>query len=572
MNKRRIGADAVFVAGPSRGARRPLGKRQAGASLRGTEAFSARRLVRLLCVGMPLWLGGCALADLKQHIGLTTSQARQEIERRQQGFRAAISDEQARRDSRHVDRPWLAGKAQPLAREVVLPPALRADVQTTLIFAEPAADLAQIGQRITMATGIPVQVNPDALWPAAWFGPRLAAQHGQAAGRAQREDDAHGLMLRAGPAPLAELLDHLAARLSVAWRYENERIEFYRLETRVFEVPAMMLEAQAQAAMGSGDGQDGGGFSSASRTTLNTGEVSLIESLRQRVQAFLSQAGEVVAVQGASASLVVTDTPEVLRRVAQYLERENRVLTRRVRILFEELTLALDEQAELGIDWQGVFTHARGAAALGSGAAVEHATAMASALVGRGPFQGSELLLQALGRSGQVLRRHVVPVLTLNRRPVTHAVRTTFSYIDEVQTTAMRDDTAMALPAVSVSQKTQTVGTLITLVPDVREDGRIMLSLAYDSTTAQPLKAIRFGDQAHPLQLQQLTVEGNGTVQQLALQPGQPLVIAGFDKVQASTDERRLNPGVPLAFGGADKASQQQLTTLMIVTAQVEED
>ena len=42
MNKRRIGADAVFVAGPSRGARRPLGKRQAGASLRGTEAFFAR--------------------------------------------------------------------------------------------------------------------------------------------------------------------------------------------------------------------------------------------------------------------------------------------------------------------------------------------------------------------------------------------------------------------------------------------------------------------------------------------------------------------------------------------------
>src|SRR5690606_22744158 len=133
-------------------------------------------------------------------------------------------------------------------------------------------------------------------------------------------------------------------------------------------------------------------------------------------------AGDVVAVQGASASLVVTDTPEVLRRVAQYLERENRVLTRRVRILFEELTVALDEQAELGIDWQGVFTHARGAAAVELGAPVEHATALASAMVGYGPFQGSEWLLEALGRSGQVVRRHVVPVLTLNRRPVTHAV------------------------------------------------------------------------------------------------------------------------------------------------------
>jgi type IVB pilus formation R64 PilN family outer membrane protein len=382
-------------------------------------------------------------------------------------------------------------------------------------------------------------------------------------------------MPQGGAAPLAEVLDRLAARLNVSWRYENSRIEFYRLETRVFEIPSMLLDAQAEAAMGSsgaGEAQSEGSFSSASRTKLSTGQTTLIDSLRQRVEAFLSQAGQAVAVQGASASLVVTDTPEVLRRVAQYLERENRVLTRRVRILFEELTLALDDQAELGFDWQAVFNHARGMASLSTTAAMENTVGAVAAAVGRGPFQGSEALLQALGRSGKVLRRHAVPVLTLNRRPVTHAVRTTFSYIDQVQTTAMRDDLAMALPAVSVNQKTQTVGTLITLVPDAREDGRILLSVAYDSTAAQPLKVIRFGDQANPLQLQQLTVEGNGTVQQLALQPGQPLVIAGFDKTQSTSDERRLNPGVPLAFGGADAARQQKLTTLMIVTARVEED
>lgn len=526
---------------------------------------------RMLCAALATGLGGCALAELKRQVDADTAQLRQQLERRQHDFRAALDDAQLRRDSRSVDRPWLAGKAQPLARELVLPAPLRANVQTTLIFAEPAADLSQIGQRITLATGIPVSVKPDALWPADWFGPRTALPAGAQA-PTDKTPESPGLALSAGPAPLSVLLDQLAARLGVAWRYENERIEFYRLETRVFEVPSLLLEAQAEAAMGAGEGQNSGGFSSASRTTLSSGQVSLLDALRQRVEAFLSRAGQVAAVPGASASLVVSDTPEVLQRVARYLERENRVLTRRVRILFEELTLALDEQAELGLDWQAVFTHARGMAALGVGASIERAAAKLSARLDQGAWQGSTALLQALGRSGRVLRRHVVPVLTLNRRPVTHAVRTTFSYIDEVQTTAARDEAAWALPAVSVSQKTQTVGTLITLVPDVREDGRILLSLAYDSTAAQPLKTIRFGDQEHPLQLQQLTVEGNGTVQQLALQPGQPLVIAGFDNVQAGTEERRLNPGAPLALGGADVVTQRQLTTLMIVTAQVEED
>lgn len=545
--------------------------------MRAPQRIRMPRLSRLAVLGWymtaALWLSACSLADLKRQVVDQASQAQQELKQHQQGFRAALSDEQLRRDSRHVARPWLAGKAQPLARELVLPPPLRAKVQTTLIFAEPAADLEQMGQRISLVTGIPVWVKPDAMWPAAWFGPRMPASSEipdtqGAPGRVP------GVTLPAGPAPLSELLDHLAASQGVAWRYENQRIEFYRLDTRVFEVPSLLLDAQAEAGLGTASGADQaeGGFSSASRTTLNTGQATLMESLRLRVEAFLSRSGQVVAVPGASASLVVTDTPEVLQRIARYLERENRVLTRRVRILFEELTLAVDEQAELGIDWQAIFTHARGIATLEAGGALDQAAAAVSALSGKGPFNGSEILLQALGRSGQVLRRHVVPVLTLNRRPVTHAVRTTFSYIDEVQTSAARGDTEWALPTVSVSQKTQTVGTLITLVPDVREDGRILLSLAYDSTSAQPLKTIRFGDQEHPLQLQQLTVEGNGTVQQLALQPGQPLVIAGFDKVQASTEERRLNPGVPLALGGADALMQRQLTTLMIVTAQVEED
>jgi len=164
-----------------------------------------------------------------------------------------------------------------------------------------------------------------------------------------------------------------------------------------------------------------------------------------------------------------------------------------------------------------------------------------------------------------------MPVLTLNRRPVTHAVRTTFSYIDRVETTALGAAAGLALPSVSVSQREETVGSLLTLVPDAQEDGQILLSVAYDNTVAQPLKSVTFGDKENPLQLQQITIDGNGTVQQVALQPGQPVLISGFDRTVEETEGRRLNPGIPLALGGADRASAQHLTTIMMVSAQVEE-
>ncbi|MEO6985129.1 MAG: hypothetical protein ABI155_07275, partial [Paralcaligenes sp.] len=119
--------------------------------------------------------------------------------------------------------------------------------------------------------------------------------------------------------------------------------------------------------------------------------------------------------------------------------------------------------------------------------------------------------------------------------------------------------------------KDETVGSLLTLVPDAQDDGQILLSVAYDNTVAQPLKSVTFGDKSNPLQLQQITIDGNGTVQQLVLYPGQPMVVSGFDRVLEESEARRLNPGMPLALGGSDSASTQRLITVMVITAQVEE-
>src|SRR5690606_38299840 len=223
----------------------------------------------------------------------------------------------------------------------------------------------------------------------------------------------------------------------------------------------------------------------------------------------------VVAEPGASGTLVVTDTPDVLKEVSAFLERENRALTRRVRLLFEEVTVLLEDESEAGIDWDVVFSSARVAAAASMGTAVSVESGAIAAALSQGSFMGSEFIIRALAKVGQVVRRNTLPVLTLNRRPVTHAVRTTFSYIDKVETTSQSGLLDNVLPSVSVSQKEETVGSLITLVPDAQEDGQVLLSVAYDNTVAQPLKSVTFGDGANALQLQQITIYGNGTVQQV---------------------------------------------------------
>lgn len=526
-----------------------------------------RTLHGLGCMALCAAVSGCALGERMRHIADAVGQTKSTIHETRQNFSRGVSSMEARRAAQDVGRPWLAGRAQPLAREVTLPLALRAHVNTTLIFAGAPLDLPGIAQRIAAVTHIPVHVRPEALLPLDLFLPRLA-HAGQIVSGLNAPTS---VTLSGDPEPLARILDRIAARLGVRWRYHDERIEFFRTETRVFNVRALTLNATAEASLGLEGSNTSEGFVSTSRTSLRSAQHDVMAVVRARIEPFLSRAGLLVAEAGASSSIVVTDTPDVLSRIAVYIDQENRALTRRVRLVFEELTVSVHDSAEAGLDWNLVFSSAKIAAAVSvPGSALTDAGAVSVGL-NDGPFKGSDALIKALGQVGQIVRRSSMPVLTLNRRPVTHAVRTTFSYIDKVETTALAGGAGLALPSISVSQREETVGSLITLVPDAQDDGQILLSVAYDNTVAQPLKSVVFGNKDNPLQLQQVTIDGNGTVQQVVLQPGQPLLISGFDRAQEESEGRRLNPGVPLALGGSDRAARQHLTTVMIVTAQVEE-
>lgn len=515
-----------------------------------------------------LVLGGCSLNDRMRDYVARANSTEITLQSQHQGFGRLVSDAEAKRRSQSVDRPWIVGRAQPLARELTLPVALRTDVKTTLLFSDGPLDLSDIAQRITMATGIPVHVRSEALLSPDMFMSRLASP----SPKTSASRGLNRVNLAGESEPLANILDRLAAALDVSWAYRQKRIEFYRTETRVFNVRALTLESRADASLGlqSANTQDSG-FSSASRTTLSSSSEDTYSVIRARIEPFLTHAGVLVAQPGASGVVVVTDTPEALDQIAAYIDRENQILTRRVRLVFEEITLATTDSAQAALDWDLIFSSARLAASVASGGGSVVDAGIAAMELSHGPFKGSEAIVAALSKVGRVVRRSSVPVLTLNRRPVTHAVRTTFSYIDRIDTTALGDGAGALFPSVSVSQKEETVGSLLTLVPDAQDDGRILLSVAYDNTVAQPIKSVKFGDKNNPLQLQQVTIDGNGTVQQLVVQPGQPVLISGFDRTHEETEDRRLGPDLPLLLGGSGRVSREHLITVIVITAQVEE-
>ncbi len=518
-------------------------------------------------LALMLPLAGCAVSAWD--VSRQSAQRRQpELREMVDRFRGALSARSAREKAQDVAVPWLAGRSTALDREVRLPEALREDVDTTLLFADDEVDLAIIGRRIQRATGIPVRVKPDALLPPELFLSRLDGIEDV------QVDIPSRMALQAGPAPLAGILDGIAAQLGVHWRYSAGQIEFYRVDVRVFRVRSLSVAARADARLGRSSSGAVGGFENTSNTALSTGDQDTLESVTARLLPFMTRAGVVASQAGGSGTIVVTDTVEALDRIASFLAAENRALTRRVRLVFEEITVDTRDLQTRAIDWQVVYAAGQRVAKWTALGAAPEAMQWQAAL-GDGSMRGSRGIAAALSRFTTVLRHTEIPLSTLNRRPVTHAVRTTFSYVNQIQksgvSAAMASNIAATEPVTSVSQKEETVGVFLTVVPDVQEDGRILLSIAYDNTVAQPLKTLAFGDADARLQVQQITIDGSGTVQQVELRAGQPTLVAGFNRDEQRAHQARLTPNAPLLLGGKDEGDATGSTTLVFVTAQIDE-
>lgn len=529
-------------------------------------------LARTACVSCLAAMPACAIDEQTKQSQMTIQAQHNKMAHHKKTFiDQTQADLRDRAKRQRIDKPWVAGTSMALAQEVMLPLALRKQINTTLLFRHNPKGIVELAKRIAFVTGIPVRVKPEARLPAYDFLPKLSQDSG-----AQTLSIQGNLTLDPKPQPLSAILDHVANQLDVYWQYSDGAIEFYRTQTRVFDVRALTLSAKTEAKLGKEATQGKSAFESASQTMLVGIEQPVLMAIAQRLEPFLTKAGRVAAQPGALSSIVVTDTPRALEAIAQYLTKENRNLSRRVRLVFEEFAVVQKKQIDYGLDWSLALSNSLAAAqfAMTSGMMRDHAVANMSAQnQGLSSYQANAIV-HAISKHADILRHTTVPVVTMNRRPVTHAVRKTFSYVDQIQSSAEQKSTqgtTQHVPGVSVRQREETVGAFLTLVPDVQEDGQILLSVAYDNTVAQPLKQLSFGHGSNQLQVQQITIEGNGTVQQVALRSGEPTLIAGFERHEDENSQSRLSPDAPRLTGGSDQVGKLRSLTLVVVTAHVQE-
>lgn len=534
--------------------------------------------------------------------------------------------------SQDVDAPWIVGKSVPLARSVTLPAALQKDVKTIVMFDKPWVSLSEASERIMLATkmivtiapdvylesnalqrkamqttasstssqagqgavqpsfaampaGMPTSPNPMPLpLPGAYGGTASAMAPAislSSPGNGNRPpESANGFDMPRMNAPLAQILDIIATKLSIKWKYEesSNSIRFYRMVTKTWETPFRASKSSYKSSLEGETSQ-----SSNANAIQNRGSTEapvdeqhrdLVEltAMKDNVDAVMTRSGSIFA-NPATGAITLTDTTESVEEADRIIRSGIRAVSRLVKLRVQTIKVTTRNAGEVGVDVSAAISRALAnvpdfTVSLGSAANLASTNAGTIGLeVFSGSAAGSSAIVKALKEVGDVETSTEIPLATRNRRGIYYNVRKTFSYVASTTPAAATTGGTGGTPGITTAQ--ESVGMKLFLYPEVTNKDTVMLNLSLDQSTLQSLDPFTSGSGPNTQTVQLPNIEGEGSSQQVPIRNGQTIVLTGFDTKSNQYDKRTLGNNIPILAGGSLRASETRSTTIVLVTAEV---
>ena len=536
------------------------------------------------------------------------------------------SSKAAYEKSQEVDAPWLVGKSVPLARSVSLPAALQKDVKTTMMFdGDSWVSLGAVAERIMLATGMVVTINPDVYldssalqrkavkesgsgnaannaqsafaampvgMPAAAANPvplPLPSAYGKAptappvatggAGKGQRPpESASGFDFPRVNAPLSQILDIIGTKLGIKWKYDTQTnsIRFYRMVTKTWETPFMVAKASYKSTLeGETTSSTNQNVATNRTSTSPVGDElkDLVEltAMRESLDTVMTRSGFAFA-NPATGAITLTDTTESVESADEIIKTGIKSLSRIVRMRVQTIKVSSKTTGEASVDMSAVVARALQnlpdfrMSLASPGGLVSSAAGAFQAQVYSGSAAGSIAIVTALQDIGDVETSNEIPLSTRNRRGVTYNVRNTFSYVASTTPAAATTGGTGGTPGITTAQ--DTVGLKLFLVPEVTRD-TITVNISLDQSTLKSLETFSSGSGANIQSVQLPNKDGEGSSQVVPLRNGQTILLTGFDTRSNQYDKRTLGAHLPLIAGGGLRAAETRSTTIVLLSAEI---
>lgn len=382
------------------------------------------------------------------------------------------------------------------------------------------------------------------------------------------------------------LLDIVTARLGISWRYEEGAITFFSLQTARFDIDAGDAKYKLKNNVISGVSTLSGGDDAGSGGTGSSGGVSgqggsttqsdvemgnnLYADLKATAESMLTPGVGRLSMNQTTGTVMVTDVPEVVSRIGDYLKAENQALSRQVRFEVVIYTINTDANDTLGLDWDLVFRSLSGQYGItlanhfnASTEAVTGGYSILDTATGRaGQFAGSSLLFKALSQQVTVANVRTIPLTTTNMASVSMMTGKQTTYMKNIGSTPVSNG-SQVVTTQTLNPGSVTTGTNITLLPKlVKDSDRLMLSIFIDISSLKQLRKLTSKDES----IEGPDLDTNAIPQRVWMKSGQTLVLSGYDQSTENVNKQGVGSANHWFFGGGLTGNKTRQSFVITVT------
>ena len=342
--------------------------------------------------------------------------------------------------------------------------------------------------------------------------------------------------------PLEQAMSALLEAHGYYWEHQNNLIHVRKFKTGSMNVDYIRLirggTGQNNAQMNSGSTGGGGSQETGQITVNQQDEIKFWEELEKQIQTLMSKDGRLV-INRLSGTIQVTDWYKRVDEIEDFLKSVHKALHRQVQIEARIYEVNLNDNYSLGIDWTRVDFLGDSIGLIGSSASIiapplaspigGFVAKAATATIG---FQDSSFdgVIKALQEQGDLRVISQPRVVTMNNQPALIKVATDQPFF----TSTISQGTAGSPNIVTEQARSVTVGLVLSVTPQISEDGWIMLDVTPIISRLREIATSPKETATAPI----LDVkQSSGLVR---LKDGEMIIIGGLIQEESSETERKV--------------------------------
>jgi type IVB pilus formation R64 PilN family outer membrane protein len=352
-----------------------------------------------------------------------------------------------------------------------------------------------------------------------------------------------------------QALNEITSRFNVHWKHTDNEVLIFKLETKRMSLHLLTSESLESSFVGASTTEDNG------LTTKITSkfEGADFEKYQKTLENMLSPYGKAQLLPN-SGAVVVTDTPDRVSDIANFIKDENKSLTRKVALSVEVIQVQSSDDSDVGLIWQDLLANFGNVAISGSSTEPQFSqtvTGSLSTAFNGGKLTGSNLLIKALASKARVTVLTKETRMVLNNTPAPFRDVSIIEYPSE--TTQTVDN---GVTTISSTKGTIRPGFDMNVLPRILDDNRILLNVTTTMSRALPFETITSGGStqkfANLVQKEFKTTD--------IIRDGELTMLTGYINSASSASEEGTGNSGFWALGGGQSTSKSKDMLIVFVT------